>query len=420
MNFRELTRLVMDQNQRFLKSNQPVALGMSGGIDSIALFYVFCEFVKLKKISNFIILHVNYGLRGDESDGDFRFCQDLATQYEVPFFSLDAKPLERQVGESTQLWARRIRHEWFEKYHQKGYQIALAHNANDVAETVLFRMARGAQPENLAGMSRCDRHIWRPMISILRTDIVAAMTEANFQWREDSSNLSRKYARNRIRHNVLGELEQMYPGATQRIADLGQLLSTSTSDQIQSDTDLEVALASHNLSRNKVKDVQTFLSKAAPGQSLDLGSGFTLLRKEKKDRNRPDSLALQGAARSMQHMYGIDGPCLGAVMSGNSQLFIAKPANFSSRAAATLIPIKNDSRKDLQSTEILLRTPKSDDKVTFAESTSSFKFKDLMQKWKITLSDRVGFVVISTKHTTNLKLVKLFQSGNDLDGAVNG
>ncbi len=428
MNFKQLTRLLIDQNEAFLKSNQQVALGMSGGVDSTALFHVFCEFVKLKKISNFIILHVNYRLRGKESEDDFLFCQELAGQYSVPFFSLDcqnlSKDLKKQESESIQVWARRVRHSWFKEYYDKGYSIALAHNANDVAETVLFRLARGSQPENLAGMSRQDLHIWRPLIAILRKDIVQAMTEAKYPWREDSSNLSRKYARNQIRHDVLGVLEEVSSGATQRIADIGHQLSrrcyNSHEKEQNSSVELDVALADHNLSRQKVEAVRSFLSAGVMGQSIDLGSGFILSRKSNDNKKVSHNLQSQSAARAVQHLHGIDGPRVSAVTSGECQLFVAKPAIFTSQSSRELMTIKIESKNDKQSNEVLVKVPGSDDKVSFAEQASSFKFKDLMQKWKIAVSDRMRFVVITTKHTKQGQLVKLFQSGKNLDGAFNG
>lgn len=420
MNFRQLTRLVIDQNLDFLESNQVVVLGMSGGIDSTALFHVFCELRKLKKIKNFMVLHVNYGLRGSESEGDFVFCRDLAALHNVDFHCLNCLEqdprFEKHRGESTQVWARRVRHAWFQEFNASGHVIALAHNANDVAENVLFRLARGAMPENLAGMSRLDGLLWRPLIAVLRVDIAEAMSSEGHAWREDSSNQSLTYVRNRIRHNVVIELESIAPGAARRIADFGAMLAEQhrlTDSHVRDE--LILALADKNLSRQKVHMVRDFLDTAKTGQSVDLGEGFALVRQYEQSEApnlRPNSdLNQQSKARALQHAHGIDLDQVTAIMSGESSLFVAKPAIFAEIHRCDLMPIQIGGKKDQESAEIVVLPPKSDDRVTFAELTSPFKFKELMQKWKVGILDRLRFVVVKTTRTHEARLVKLFQSG---------
>lgn len=411
MNFKQLIHLVGTQNKDFLESNQLVALGMSGGVDSTALFHVFCELRKIKKIKNFIVLHVNFGLRGDESEGDLGFCQALAKKHNVEFHSricaAEKKRTAKQRGESTQVWARRIRHEWFHEFHMRGFQIALAHNANDVAENVLFRMSRGSLPENLAGMSRSDGPIWRPFVSILRSDIEQAMVGAKLHWREDSSNSSTKYTRNRIRHDVLKTLEELAPGAAERIAELGMNLALREVDRPH----LGAILSSKNLSRQKVQIVGDFLKAAEEGQSIDLGDGFVLSKRALKpsEQDKPLDLALQTNARALQHAHGLDLDQVTAVVTGGSKLFVPKPAIFSEFGMRPLMQIQIDDKNTQESAEIMVRAPKSEDKVTFAGLRTPFKFKELMQKWKIGVLDRLRFVLMTTTRSKEAYLVKLFE-----------
>ena len=420
MNFKQLTRLLVDQNSKFLQSNQPVVLGLSGGLDSTALFHVFCQFRKLKKFQNFVVLHVNYGLRGAESDGDFVFCRQLAADHQVEFHVLDCQTQEgrtkRQRGESTQVWARRIRHEWFHEFSVRGYTIALAHHADDVAENVLFRLARGAMPENLAGMSRFDPPLWRPLISTTRSMLLEAMTDAGYEWREDSSNRSKIYTRNRIRHIVLQELEAIAPGAASRIAEFGKVLATPVnvgrSTAEMTETDMSVVLAEHERSRQKVQNIRVFLDTATSGQSLDLGEGFTLLRRDVASQDSKTlDLAHQAGARALQHAHGIDIDRWAAVTSGESELFVPKPAIFSEFGTSGLMHIQIGGKNDQESAEIMVGPPTSDHKVTFAGLTSAFKFKALMQKWKVGVLDRLRFVIVKTTRSENVRLVKLFESG---------
>jgi hypothetical protein len=121
------------------------------------------------------------------------------------------------AGESTQEWARRVRYEIFETKIEDGWAVGLAHHANDLAENVLFRLARGSFPENLLGMKRWDGAYFRPMLEIPRRSIEEYGARHNVHYRHDSSNDKLDYSRNRIRKIVLEELEGIAPGATQRI-----------------------------------------------------------------------------------------------------------------------------------------------------------------------------------------------------------
>lgn len=414
MNFKQLTRLVVDQNIDILQENQVVALGLSGGLDSTALFHVFCQLRKLKKIQKFIVLHVNFGLRGEESAGDLAFCRRLAEEHQVAFHAFECREdsrVEKLRGESTQVWARRVRHEWFREFGEKGYRIALAHHANDVAENVLFRLARGAMPENLAGMSRLDGAIWRPFIGILRSQLLEAMRREGYEWREDSSNASRIYTRNRIRHGVLQELETVAPGAAGRIAAFGiELAKASAATNAESADDLSLVLTRHERSRQKVQNTRAFLDTAVFGQSMDLGAGFVLSRHDHVKGSTPD-LARQAGARALQHAHGIDVGLWAAVVSSDSELFVPKPAIFSEKGTSGLMQMQIGGKNDQETAEIVVRPPKSEDKVTFAGLTSAFKFKALMQKWKIGVLDRLQFVMVKTTHSDNARLVKLFESG---------
>lgn len=416
MNFKQLTHLVIDQNSDFLQENQVVALGVSGGLDSTALFHVFCELRKLKKIQNFIVMHVNFGLRGEESDGDLMFCKRLADDYQVEFHALichDEPRAEKLRRESTQVWARRVRHEWFDDFRARGYRIALAHHTNDVAENVLFRLARGAMPENLAGMSRWDGLIWRPLIGVLRSQLLEVMTEQGYRWREDSSNRSQHYTRNRIRHVVLQELEAIAPGAAERIAAVGlELATASTSPNAGHENELSLVLAGRERSRQKVASIRAFLDTAVSGQAIDLGDGFVLSRvpAPSKGAQTPD-LARQAGARALQHAHGIDVGLWTAVATGDTELFVPKPAIFTENGMSGLMQLQIGGKNDRESAEILVEPPKSEDKVTFAERTSALKFKALMQKWKVGVLDRLQFVMVKTSRSRSARLVKLFESG---------
>lgn len=200
---------------------------MSGGADSIGLFHTFCSLLKQKKIFHLVVFHINFGLRGAESDGDESFVRDLCASKNIPFEVFGPKtPILTGIQES----ARNFRLDVQKIYLEQGYKIALAHNCDDIAENVLLRLARGSSIESAAGMHYYDGEIFRPWLSITRAKIRLYLTEENILWREDSSNETVRYSRNKIRHEVMPVLEGLFPGAASRITQsfLAQAPSSAT------------------------------------------------------------------------------------------------------------------------------------------------------------------------------------------------
>lgn len=195
---------------------QGVILACSGGVDSIGLFEVLRHFFFAKKNSFFQVFHFNYGLRGEASDGDERFVSQLCREAGVTCHV--RKPPNPAPKKGIQTWARELRYAAFEDYIKRGYLIALAHQLDDVAENTLFRLARGSQMGNAAGMSKFSPPYWRPFLLTNRTKIEDYLKIRNIPHREDQSNAKLEYSRNRIRHIVLPELESQFSGAASRIA----------------------------------------------------------------------------------------------------------------------------------------------------------------------------------------------------------
>ena len=200
-----------------------VAVACSGGVDSTVLFHLLYQWTRAKKKPELAICHTNFGLRGKESDEDEKFLQKLAQDSGVLFFSNQISPRCRddRRSESLQAWARRLRYEHFQKLSAQGWIIATAHHQNDVAENVLLRLARGTSPGAMAGLALWHEPYWRPLISYSKSEIEGYACLHQLSYREDSSNLSHEYTRNRIRHQLLPLLEQLYPGASGRIARCG-------------------------------------------------------------------------------------------------------------------------------------------------------------------------------------------------------
>lgn len=185
-------------------------LAVSGGVDSVVLAHL-CHDSKL----DFSIAHCNFNLRGEESDGDESFVVDLADSLDVEVYtqSFDTQKYAESKGISIQMAARDLRYEWFEELGnsiQFDYTLT-AHHANDNLETFLINLIRGTGPEGLSGIKRENNGVIRPLISFSREEIENFARGRKIKWREDSTNASHKYMRNKIRHQIVPVMEEINP-----------------------------------------------------------------------------------------------------------------------------------------------------------------------------------------------------------------
>tara|TARA_Y100000991_G_C21974287_1_gene351237 strand:- start:4461 stop:5435 length:975 start_codon:yes stop_codon:yes gene_type:complete len=210
------------QQIKSLNENKTVIVSCSGGSDSVALLHLLSMFFQQEDLcQKLAVLHFNYGLRQEESDRDERFVAQLAKEKNINFFSYDVKKNHiRSVEDkdSTQVWARNIRYQVYQKHIDNGCVVAVAHTQDDVAENAILRMARGTSPGSLRGMSTWHKDVWRPVLHLSKASLLGWLEEKKLSFCLDSSNLSCDYSRNLIRHEVLPLLENLYPGAKRRIA----------------------------------------------------------------------------------------------------------------------------------------------------------------------------------------------------------
>jgi tRNA(Ile)-lysidine synthase len=193
-----------------IQPSQKVLLAVSGGMDSV----VMCDLFSKAKI-NFVIAHCNFGLRGEESNEDEMFVKKLSIKYKVPFMVTTFQTADFAETEkiSTQMAARILRYEWFEKVRkeQNCDYIATAHHQNDVLETVLLNLTKGTGIAGLHGIRVQHGNIIRPLLFAEKETIFDYVVENQIIWREDSSNESNKYQRNLIRNEVVPLLKQINP-----------------------------------------------------------------------------------------------------------------------------------------------------------------------------------------------------------------
>jgi tRNA(Ile)-lysidine synthase len=198
------------KNALFNYSDKVLA-AVSGGMDSVLMVHLF----KQADI-NFGIAHCNFMLRGDESTRDEDFCRQLANQLDVPFHIIhfDTENYASEHKISIQMAARDLRYQWFEQLGQQfNYvAIALAQHQNDAIETILLNLTRGTGIAGLHGILPKNGALIRPLLFLTRSDIQKLVEEHGFNYVEDSSNTSVKYARNKLRHEVIPKLKELNPG----------------------------------------------------------------------------------------------------------------------------------------------------------------------------------------------------------------
>lgn len=212
----------------FNRDNDTILVALSGGADSTALLHAL--FTQGFKVT---AAHVNYGLRGKESDGDENFCAELCKKMGVVLFTKKAEPISK--NDNIQLKAREIRYNYFQELcakHAIKY-IATAHNSNDRFETLLMNIAKGSGPWGFVGIPYQNGNIIRPILHHTRSKIEDYCRENNLNFRIDSSNLTDKYSRNKIRHHINPEFEYLHPQAfdnytksTQNLSEVLQFFKT--------------------------------------------------------------------------------------------------------------------------------------------------------------------------------------------------
>lgn len=211
--------LLLEEFEKYVAQNElfgqddKILLTVSGGVDSMVMMSLFAA-----SGYRFGVAHCNFQLRGQESDEDEALVAEQARRYGVELFNrrFDTQGEMERTGESMEMAARRLRYTWFRSLcDEHGYNvIAIAHHINDSIETFFINMLRGTGLRGLTGISVQAGRIVRPLMFATRKDILDYATAHRIPYREDSSNRSTKYLRNKVRLGIVPMLREINPQFT--------------------------------------------------------------------------------------------------------------------------------------------------------------------------------------------------------------
>ena len=217
-----------------------VIVAVSGGADSVTLLHLLTR-MRADWSLHLVVAHLDHGLR-PESAEDARFVAEMATRWRLPLATTALSPGALAQEGNLEAAARRARYQFLAQVaidHQTDgslVEVAVAHTANDQAETVLMNLIRGSGLDGLAGMRPVrplivdDRpvtgvRVVRPLLGVSRTEIIQYLKQHNIPWREDPSNQDRTFVRNRVRHEILPRLQKVNPQIVASLCRTASLLA---------------------------------------------------------------------------------------------------------------------------------------------------------------------------------------------------
>lgn len=231
-------------------NEKKLLIAISGGIDSVVLTHLLAHLN-----ATISLAHCNFKLRAEESDADELFVKNLGESLNVNVFTttFETAKIARKQKKSIQLVARELRYKWFQELiniHNFEY-VLTAHHADDNLETFLINLTRGTGLQGFTGIPKQNKNIVRPLLAFSRKEIEDYATENKLTWREDKSNASTKYLRNKIRHQVVPVLKEINPSLLDSFSNTLQNLKESEQIVVDKINDVKEVLISKKIVSGK-------------------------------------------------------------------------------------------------------------------------------------------------------------------------
>ncbi len=337
--------LAFIKQHQLIARKEQVIVAISGGVDSMVMADLF-----KKSPYSFAIAHINYGLRGEDSNKDEQLVKSWCEQNDIDCFIKKAPKEIFQGKASVQMAARTFRYHFFDEIlnAKKYHKIATAHHLDDSLETALFNFSKGTGLRGLVGIAPMLGDVIRPMLFAEKADILAYAKEHKIKWREDLSNEQTKYQRNKIRHEVIPVLKSINPGllnsfrsVSQRVTDAQDLLTQKTEEikRVHLKTDRQVitmelswmnefhnprsilmeALRHYAFSFSQVRDIYEVILSGAKGKlffsesyELNVDRDLLVIRLHKEDMEVNEKLNVPGSVSIQNHVLSTE------VLKGNT------------------------------------------------------------------------------------------------------
>lgn len=223
MKFAEKIRIFIEKNN-LLDIQLPVLVAVSGGVDSVVLLDVLVDLGYKCSVA-----HCNFHLRGQDSDTDEIFVKNIAKKYAIPLYirHFDTVGEAKKSRQSIEMTARNLRYEWFDLLVKEfDFQaVAVAHHKNDLAETVLLNIVRGTGIRGISALKPKRDKIVRPFLCVTRSEIESYAAEKKLDFRIDCTNSDVEIVRNRLRHNVLPEMQKINSAVVEKICQFSEFAS---------------------------------------------------------------------------------------------------------------------------------------------------------------------------------------------------
>lgn len=211
-------------DDKFVESSDGVAVGVSGGADSMVLLWALLD--KQKEVGfDLHVVNVNHHIRGESSDNDSKFVEDFCKSKKIKYtiVDVDAKKLKAEGKLTLEEAARLARYDAFEKVMKKEHlnKLFLAHHKNDQVETILMHLFRGAGISGACGIVDSNK-TFRPLLKFSKAELLKLASDHGIKFVTDETNGDNAYARNYVRNIVIPDIEKMYPGVVGAIFEFGE------------------------------------------------------------------------------------------------------------------------------------------------------------------------------------------------------